>query len=453
MHQLGSVLEVFEEHKIYLVSQAANDLNLTFVVDADQADRLVQKLHGEIFGPSVEDNILGPTWKELFETDRKSAFDSPSSWWISRRDDLINLANSSGPLYVYDRQTIKNRIDDLSALNAVDRVFYSIKANSNPEILRQVERSGFGFECVSIDEVNHVFNTFKDISSERILFTPNFAPKSEYEEAFKKNIYVTLDNLHPLMQWPELFKGRSIFVRMDPGHGKGHHKYVHTAGTKSKFGVPSTQIELLEKLVRDADAKVIGLHAHVGSNIFHPDTWSEAAIYLFKVAEKFTDVRFIDMGGGLGVAEKPSQSPLNLGAVNDCLEKVKAAYPQYELWLEPGRFVVAESGVLLARVTQTKTKGDYYYVGINTGMNSLIRPALYGSYHEIVNLSRFGEKNTKVANIVGPICESGDVLGQAMLIPESFEGDVVLIATVGAYGRVMSSFYNMRKPAEEVLLD
>jgi diaminopimelate decarboxylase/aspartate kinase len=120
--------------------------------------------------------------------------------------------------------------------------------------------------------------------------------------------------------------------------------------------------------------------------------------------------------------------------------------------MEPGRYVAAEAGVLLAKVTQTKQKGEYCYVGIDAGMNTLIRPALYGSHHEIVNLSRLGEKPYMVANIVGPICESGDILGYARPMPESSDGDVILIGTAGAYGRVMSSSYNLREPAEERFL-
>jgi diaminopimelate decarboxylase/aspartate kinase len=134
------------------------------------------------------------------------------------------------------------------------------------------------------------------------------------------------------------------------------------------------------------------------------------------------------------------------------VRELKAAYPQYELWLEPGRYVVAEAGVLLANVTQTKGKGDVRYVGIATGMNSLIRPALYGAYHEIANLTRLGEPSAHIVNVVGPICETGDKLGTDRLLPECNEGDVLLIANAGAYGRVMSSNYNLRAPAPEFVL-
>ena len=161
----------------------------------------------------------------------------------------------------------------------------------------------------------------------------------------------------------------------------------------------------------------------------------------------------LDVGGGLGVPEKPGHARLDLGEVGALLASFREVHPEYELWMEPGRYLVATAGVLLARVTQTKTKGEIQYVGVDAGMNSLIRPALYGSHHEIVNLSRLDEPRTLVANVVGPICESGDTFGYARrLAAGTSEGDILLIATAGAYGRSMASNYNLREPAAEKLI-
>ena len=452
LHQLGSALEVFEEQKIYLVTQASNDLNLTFVVDEDQAERLVQKLHAELFSRRTHDTVLGATWKDQFEKAESETHTRPTPWWQTRADELLELAKDKSPRYVYDEGTILNSIERLTELSTVDRLFYSTKANPHPDILRTLYNKGFGFECVSPGEVEHVFRLFPDIDPQRVLFTPNFASRRDYERGLEHDVIVTLDNLFPLEAWPEIFRDRDLFVRMDPGRGKGHHKYVHTAGTKSKFGVPSTQIDEFAALANKCGARVVGLHAHVGSSIFAPDTWSETAQYLAEVAKRFPHVTTLDLGGGLGVVEKPGQDEIDMAAVNENLQKFKTAYPQFKIWIEPGRFVVAESGVLLASVTQTKHKGDYRYVGIDAGMNALIRPALYGSYHEIVNLSRLNEPHTMVANIVGPICETGDVLGNARSIAPPQEGDVMLIATTGAYGRVMSSTYNLRELVAEHFL-
>jgi bifunctional diaminopimelate decarboxylase / aspartate kinase len=163
-------------------------------------------------------------------------------------------------------------------------------------------------------------------------------------------------------------------------------------------------------------------------------------------------VRVLDLGGGLGVPERAGAISLDLAALDAALGAVRAEAPGLEFWLEPGRFVVAAAGVLLARVTQLKGKGAKRYLGIATGMNSLIRPALYGAYHEIVNLSRLDEPASELFDVVGPICETGDFLGHERRLPGSGEGDVLLIANAGAYGYAMSSSYNLRSPAPELAL-
>jgi diaminopimelate decarboxylase/aspartate kinase len=198
--------------------------------------------------------------------------------------------------------------------------------------------------------------------------------------------------------------------------------------------------------------RIVGLHAHTGSGIFSVRNWIETAELLAGLRERFPEVSSLDLGGGLGVPERPGELPLDLAELNNALEAVRKAQPGLEVWLEPGRFIVAEAGVLLAQVTQLKGKGEFSYVGVATGMNSLIRPALYGSHHEIVNLTRLDEPATETCNIVGPICESGDQLGVDRLLPPTREGDILLIANAGAYGRAMSSNYNLRVPAAEHVL-
>ncbi len=452
-HQLGPALEVFEEQRVYMVSQAANDLNLTFVVDAEQADRLVQKLHGELFRARSDDPLFGESWRELHEDKESAAARQRRPWWRDRRQELLALAAQGSPLYVYDQATVRQRLADLKALRSVDRLFYSVKANRCPAILSEVEASGCGFECVSPGEIRCVRQLFPQIDPGRILFTPNFASRGEYEEAFAAKVRVTLDNIDPLQRWPEVFRGRELLLRIDPGEGRGHHKYVHTAGAKSKFGVWPSQLSELSELLAACGASAVGLHAHVGSNIFAPETWGKTALFLAEIARRFPKVRAIDVGGGLGVVERPGQEALDLAAVDAGLAAFKAATPGCELWIEPGRFVVAEAGVLLTTVNQVKRKGDYRYVGCDAGMNSLIRPALYGAYHEIVNLTRLDAPAAEVVNVVGPICESGDILGYERRLPATESGDVLLVGTAGAYGRVMSSFYNLRDPAEERILE
>ncbi|HEY0783240.1 MAG TPA: bifunctional aspartate kinase/diaminopimelate decarboxylase, partial [Thermoanaerobaculia bacterium] len=326
-------------------------------------------------------------------------------------------------------------------------------ANGHPGVLRVLHDAGLGFECVSAAELDHVRALFPDLDSDRLLFTPNFAPREEYAHGVAVGARVTLDNLHPLTEWPELFAGRELFLRLDPGQGRGHHAHVRTAGAQSKFGLDPEQLAVALPLLAAHGARVVGLHAHSGSGIRAPEAWSEVALFLAAAAERFPDVRVLDVGGGLGVPELPDQEPLDVARVGELLARFRTAHPRFALWLEPGRFLVAQAGVLHARATQVKKKGGVTYVGLETGMNSLIRPALYGAHHPIWNLTRLGEPPAWTAHVVGPICETGDVLGRSRRLPETREGDVLLIANAGAYGRVMSSHYNRREPAGEALLE
>ena len=453
LHEIGPALEAFQENKIHLLSQAASDLNLSFVVDEDQAERLVRKFHATLISPPKTDAVFGETWEELQEGLHEAApVVAPIPWWIEKRAQLVEIAAAKESAYVYDRASIAAAVARLRGLQAVDQVFYAIKANSHPEVLQVVYDGGMNFEVVSPGEIRLLLDLFPDIDRQRILFTPNFAPREEYEFGLEQGVWVTLDNLHPLREWGESFAGKEVFLRLDPGQGRGHHEHVKTAGVHSKFGIPLFEVDEAAALVKACGAKVVGLHAHTGSGILQADNWEDVAASLIAVVEHFPTVRILDLGGGLGIPETPGQQALDMAALDASLATARAQLEGFELWLEPGRYVIAEAGVLLATVTQIKGKGDVQYVGITTGMNSLIRPALYGAYHEIANLSRVGEAATEIVNVVGPICETGDRLGSDRLLPPTREGDVLAIANAGAYGYVMSSRYNQREPAEEVVI-
>jgi len=445
LHKLGPALQVFEQQRIHLLSQAASDLNLTVVVDEDQADRLVRLLHAQLIAQAGAPEVFGPSWEEL----QSGGAERPARvlrWWETKRDALLAALGNDQAAYVYDLETVDARLASLRGFAAVDRVLYSMKANPNPEILERVRAAGAAFECVSPGEIQRVMELFPGIAPTDILFTPNFAPRDEYRAALELGVHVTLDSIYPLRSWPQLFRGKDVFLRIDPGVGKGHHDKVRTAGQQAKFGVPLFELEDVAKLADIERTRVIGLHAHSGSGILTPEHWAHLGQTLAETSRLFPDVRVLDVGGGLGVPEKPGQDPLDLDAVAAGLAQLKLANPGKAIWLEPGRFVVAESGVILARVTQIKGKGAVRYVGVATGMNALIRPALYGSYHEIVNLTRLSEERTERANVVGPICETGDTLGFDRLLPPTSEGDVLLLANTGAYGFAMASRYNLREP-------
>ena len=337
-------------------------------------------------------------------------------------------------------------------MRSVSRVFYAIKANPHPGILRTIAAQGLSFECASRGEVERVLEAVPGITRERLLFTPNFAARAEYEWAIESGLSVTVDNLYVLRHWASLFHDSSIFVRIDTGRGHGHHQKVRTAGVHSKFGVPVFELAELRRAALQAGARIAGLHAHTGSGNFAVGSWVETAQTLADAATQFPGVDVLNIGGGLGVPDQPGQRALDLGELDAALAQFCGAHAAFTLWLEPGRYLVASAGVLLARVTQLKGKGAVQYVGVATGMNSLLRPALYGSYHEIVNLTRLDEPSEMRCTVVGPICESGDVLGQDCRLARPVEGDILLIANAGAYGHVMSSHYNLRAPAEELLL-
>ncbi|MBT8078547.1 MAG: bifunctional aspartate kinase/diaminopimelate decarboxylase [Gammaproteobacteria bacterium] len=449
--RLAPALEVFAEEKIHLVSQAANDLNFSFVIDNDQVQRLIGRLHASIIHKSGDSTTFGSTWEQLQEPDLASVRHA-DAWWLSKRDQLLDIAESNRNAFVYDADSVRMAVSGLRDLKNLDRVLYAMKANFNPELLRILAKSGVDFECVSPGEVEHLMSSVPGLGADRILFTPNFAPREEYEWALSSGLQLTLDNLHPLQEWPELFGGVNLFIRIDPGQGRGHHQHVRTAGEMSKFGVPRFETDELVRLIKRAGAEVTGIHAHSGSGILDPENWRAVAAELAQVAQHFPAVEVLDLGGGLGVPDRSRDAGFDLAALDETLAGIKSAYPAYRLWLEPGRFLVAQAGVLLSRVTQVKGKGDRRYVGVGTGMNSLIRPALYGAYHEIANLSRVHEVATELTTVVGPICESGDKLGSDRLLPPSREDDVMIIANAGAYGRVMSSQYNMRPTPPEIVI-
>jgi diaminopimelate decarboxylase/aspartate kinase len=447
--QLGPTLELFESKKIYLMSLASNDLNLTFVVDESHAEKLCQRLHHLLIENNPQSFYYSKSWHEEFG----KPILTTTPWWQKKKDMLLDLGQNHSPCYVYDRETVVRKASELNQLKSIDKLFYAMKANANAELIKILYQQNIGVECVSINELQHVLDLFPDIDPKRILFTPNFAAKKEYEFALNLGCHLTIDNLYPLEHWPELFANRSIFLRIDPGTGAGHHKFVSTAGNESKFGIPQCDLHKVRQLITQYKISVTGLHSHSGSGILAPNLWQETAQSLGNIISLFPEASIINLGGGLGIVEKPGQYPLDMAAFDTALLAIKAKFPHLEFWLEPGRYFVADSGVILAKVTQCKTKGKVCFIGIETGMNSLVRPTLYGAYHEIVNLSRMHEEKITVANIVGPICESGDTLGYSRLMPKTLEGDIILIANTGAYGFCMGSHYNLRPPAQEMLLD
>lgn len=438
--QLSSVFQRFEEERVFLISQSAGDCNLTFVVEQQKADKLMRDLHALLFPTPSSQN-----------REKATPYPDRSPWWVEERESLLKMArHQETPFFLLHQPTVAKQLATLKSTSGCDRFLFAIKSNHHPELLRTVRQAGLRFECVSPQEIDHLFRVFPDITGQEILYTPNFASAEDFRRGFERGTFVTLDNHSPLDDHPELFTGRALALRIDPGRGEGHHKHVKTAGRSSKFGIDLEAIDRTRERLLELECRVIGLHCHAGSGIRSVEPWLRNARVLAGLLDRFPEVKFLDLGGGFGVPEKPGETALDLSKLKSGLDEIRAKHPGLEIWLEPGRYIVAEAGALLTRVTQIKKKGDQNFVGVDAGMNSLIRPALYGAYHTIVNLSRLNEERNTQADIVGPICESGDVLGSQRLMPESRPGDLFLIGNTGAYGRVMSSEYNMRKPAPEL---
>lgn len=449
--RLSAALDVFQDRHVHMVTQSANDLNLTLVVDPEHALSLVRKLHQLLITSSAENRPeFGPSWRELSR--QMERVETAAPWWSTKVDQLLQLMQPRDAAYVYDLDTARGAARRLQSLGSVSRVFFAVKANDHPVLLRVLAEEGMGFECVSINEVRHILACVPGAAAADILFTPNFAPRNEYQEALKLGVRLTVDNSWVIQQWPELFAGAEIFLRLDLDTGYGHHKKVITSGADSKFGISFEHLETIRQVLRDNETRVTGLHAHTGSGVHNADVWREQLDRFLDVVPMFEDVRVLDLGGGLGVPDRRGQAGFDLARMNELLAEALAEHDQLEIWMEPGRYLVAECGVLLARVTQLKTKGQYRYMGMATGMNALIRPALYGAYHDIANLSRLEQPADTNYRVVGPICESGDVIGESRLLPACEEGDVMLVANAGAYGRVMSSHYNRRHPPEEITI-
>jgi diaminopimelate decarboxylase/aspartate kinase len=433
LHDLGPALEAFAEHPVHLVSQAASDLNLSFVVDEEHAARLVLALHQRLLeGADSED--LGPAWR--------SPVEASDAWWTERRAELLGIAQAGTPVYVHDLGVVRRQCRAVAEL-PLDRRWYAMKACPVPEVLAAVAAEGFGIETVSAGEVDLARAHAPDAA---LLFTPNVASKEEYAAAIQAGALVTIDAETPLLSWPEIFAGRELVVRIDPGVGRGHHRHVRTAGATSKFGLRAEDLPALARRAATLGARIVALHAHAGSGVSDARAWEEPAKLLVALREDLPHLRALDLGGGLGVRYRPGDPRLDLDALAASLRAVRALATGLELWMEPGRFLVAEAGVLLVRVTQVRQKGQRTFVGVDGGMNALLRPALYGAWHPIVNVSRLGEPGVpaRVVDVVGPVCESADVLGSGRTLAEPREGDVLAVGVAGAYGVAMASTYNSR---------
>lgn len=364
------------------------------------------------------------------------------------------IANKFGtPVYVYEEKKIVEAHQKLQESIRAEfpyGILYAMKANSNPEILKILIRNQIeGIEAVSPAETALALKV--GFSPEQIIFTGNNLTDAEMDFIIEKKIWLNIDSLSQLKKVGQKYPNSRIWLRINSGIGAGHHGHCITGGPESKFGIWRTETETAKMIAEKYHLEIIGLHQHIGSQILKVKLFLKAVDALLDVARCFPDLKYLDFGGGLGVPYRPEENPLNVKKLGrGILKRFKNFCDDYNrglgLILEPGRYLVAESGYLLTRVnTIKKNTNGRIFVGVNT---DLIRPAMYGFYYEIVNISNPCGKKEKV-DIIGNLCESGDRFAVQRKINHVRENDFLVIKNAGAYGYSMSSDYN--KPAEVLI--
>lgn len=379
--------------------------------------------------------------------------------WSAER--LAGLADEYGvPLYLLDLDRVRENYRRMASAFPEAEVFYAAKANTARPVLGALADEGAGFECASAGEVGRVLNG--SAPGERVHYTAVNPPARDLDVAVElaeenPGLTITAGAADTIDRLAERGYDGRLCLRVNPGVGAGHHEKVAT-GADAKFGVPYDRAaDLLEEVAEDFE--VVGIHAHAGSGISgedlsaHRELVSRMGDLAREVANRGIDLEFVDIGGGFGVPYRPDEDPLDLGAVaaatREALGQIEAT-----LVVEPGRYLVADAGVLLTQVNTVKQTDETRVVGVGAGMTTLARPAIYDAHHEVRNLSADSEhRPNREVTVAGPICESADTFGDHWLAdPE--RGDLLAIGNAGAYGYEMASNYNSRpRPASVVLSD
>lgn len=375
-----------------------------------------------------------------------------------RPDVLREAAERFGtPLYVHFEATVRERCRALvGALDGLPtRALYALKANATPALVRAVADEGLGFDAVSPGEL--ALLSALGVPAGRVLYTATSASDAELEGAAASGALVNLDDVERVEAFGRIAPGADVCLRFNTGIGAGHHRHVVTGGKEAKFGIPLDQTGAAADAAARHGLRVVGLHQHAGSGIADPaDLWP-AAQALVALSGRFPDLRFVNVGGGLAIPYRPDGVPVDLGrlrteVVERTLDGLAAAgHAGAEVWVEPGRYVVAESGVLVARVHTLKPTADRVFAGTDSGFNQLLRPTLYDAYHALANLSN-PDGPLRTYDVVGNVCESGDLFARQREVQELRRGDLLAVLDAGAYGVAMASTYNLRPlPAEVVV--
>lgn len=374
-------------------------------------------------------------------------------------EQLILAAKEFGtPLYVYHAEKIKEQYQKLAtAFSILDtKFFYASKALTNINILRYIKEIGCNVDCSSINEVKLALHA--GFERERILYTSNGIAFSEIEEAVAAGVHINIDSLSNLEKFGKKY-GHSypVGIRMRPNIMAGGNLKISTGHDASKFGIPVNQLDKIEEAVKSTKLCIRTLHIHTGSDIKDADVFVKGIEVLFELIPHFPELEVIDLGGGFKVPYKPGEEATD---VNLLAQKIKETFDnhpladnkEFQLWFEPGKFLVSECGYMLAQVTVMKDTGPIVFAAVDSGLNHLIRPMMYDAYHHIENISNpSGEK--KIYTITGNICET-DTFAADRELNEIREGDLLAFFNAGAYGFEMASNYNSRfKPAEVLVRD
>lgn len=376
-------------------------------------------------------------------------------FWLGPKRAARIAARFGTPAYVYSARVLRARCKALVDAFPGAGLRYAMKANANPTLLRMIRLAGLGVDTVSPWEVQLALEM--GYPKRQVIYSGNNPSDEDLESVHRAGVMINLDALSSLKRYGKRFPGAKVSLRLNLEVGGGHHPHVVTAGPDSKFGLSAEDIPEARAIAARYGVKIVGVHQHIGSGVDDVALFLQAFEGLLGVIPALPDLEFVDAGGGFAVPYRPDETHIDLAAWGKAITarfaKVNIGRRKpLQLLLEPGRYVVCESGILLSRVTTIKRTRDRHFVGVDSGMHHLIRPALYQSWHPVQTIPA-REGPPQRCFVVGPICESGDVLAEDRMMNVPDEGDLLMVGNAGAYGYAMSSHYNLRARPVELLVE
>ncbi len=373
--------------------------------------------------------------------------------------DAIKAAGAT-PIYLTSHEHLNYKVDLLkSAFGGRVKIFYAVKANYNPTIVTALKNAGIdGLDTVSPNEI--LLGQKLGFTADEMLFTGNSCSTEEMNFVHDHGVILNIGSISELRRFGENHVGAKCALRLNIDVGAGECDFVVTGGEDTKFGISDKDLPEARKIITEHNLTIIGIHAHIGSGFYEKDSFLAGVNGVLERAREFGNtLEFVDIGGGFGIRYSVDKTPIDIvdwgQSVIPMLDAFKSTQsnPEFHYRIEPGKFLVGESTCLLTTVTMIKPERKTTFVGTDTGFNHLIRPALYQSYHQIINLSGEGRDKKDQLTIVGNVCESGDIFAENISLPEPQEGDILCIVSTGGYGQSMSAIYQLRPCAAEVMIN